>query len=105
VKFEGFDTREEAETLRGPLYVPGEDLRDLEAGEFWEHDVLGSRVVDPEGTELGRITGLERGPGQDRFVVETDRGERYVPVVNEIVVDIDVPARRVTIEPPDGLLD
>jgi 16S rRNA processing protein RimM len=105
VKFEGVESREAAEELRGPLFVPGTDLRALGDDEFWEHDVIGATVVDSAGIELGRVTALEAGPGQDRLVIETERGERYVPVVKEIVQAIDGAGHRITIDPPEGLLD
>jgi 16S rRNA processing protein RimM len=91
--------------LRGALYVPGGDLRELDPGEFWEHEVLGATVVTSDGEEVGRVLAVDHGPGQDRFVVGTERGERYVPIVREIVVDVDTSQARVTIDPPSGLLD
>ena len=105
VKFEGIESREDAGSLRGALYVPADDLRALDEDEFWEHDLLGASVTHPDGTPVGTITAVEPGPGQDRFVVATDRGPRYVPVVREIVVEVDPDAGRVVIDPPPGLLD
>lgn len=105
VKFEDYDGREAAETLRGSLFVESDDLRELDDDEFWEHDVVGATVVDRDGTEIGSVRAIEAGPGQDRLVVTTERGERYIPVVREIVVEVDAAAQRVTVDPPEGLLD
>lgn len=105
MRFEGVTGREQAEGLRGALYVSSEDARELDADEFWEHEVIGALVESLDGSELGRVVGLEHGPGQDRLVVGTPRGERYVPLVAEIVRGVDRQKRRVTIDPPEGLLD
>jgi 16S rRNA processing protein RimM len=37
--------------------------------------------------------------------VDTPRGERLVPMVKEIVPEVDTGARRIVIDPPEGLLD
>ena len=57
------------------------------------------------GREVGRVAGIERGPGQDLWVVSDGAREHLIPAVAEIVVDVDLAARRVVIRPPDGLLD
>lgn len=105
MKFEGVSSREEAEALRGTVFVPSADVRSLEDDEFWEHDLVGCRVYDAAGEELGAIESVRPGPAQDLLVVSTTRGERLVPVVKEIVVEVDAGARRVVLDPPPGLLD
>ena len=104
VKFEGFDDRESAETLRGALWVDASELRPLEEGEFWEHQLDGLAVVDVSGASLGTVKRVDPGPAQDLLVVETGDGERLVPLVAGIVTEVDVNAGRVTIDPPEGLL-
>ena len=105
VKFEGVDDRTAAETMRGPLYVQPDDVRALEEGEWWEHELIGMRVEDPEGRELGRITGVVPRAAQDLLVIETPVGERLVPLVEAIVSEIDRDSRRAVIDAPPGLLD
>ncbi len=105
VRFEGFDDRDAAETLRGALFVPADEARALEVGEFWEHDLEGLEVVHAQpGDVLGTVGYVLEGPAQDLLAVETPAGERLVPLVRAIVVDVDVTAGRVTIDPPEGLL-
>jgi 16S rRNA processing protein RimM len=105
VKFEGVSDREAADSLRGPLYVPAAEARALEPGEFWEHDLQGLDVVRAgTGDAVGTVMHVLEGPAQDLLVVDTPAGERMIPLVAEIVVDVDVAARRVTVDPPEGLL-
>ncbi len=105
VKFEGVDGRTEAEGLRGPLYVPESDARALAGDEFWERDLEGLTAVHARtGAVVGTVSYVRPGPAQDLLVVETTAGERLVPFVSEIVVEVDVAAGRVTIDPPEGLL-
>ena len=105
VKFEGIDTRNDAEGLRGPLYVPLEDARELEADEFWPHELTGCDVILVSGQNVGRISGVVPGAAQDLIEIETDAGARLVPLVKAIVTGVDLDSRLVVIDPPAGLVD
>lgn len=105
VKFEGFDTREQAETLRGPLYVAVEQARALDDDEYWHDDLVGLVVTSREGAELGRVEAVVAGSEQDLLEVATPVGARLVPIVKDIVVSVDVAAGKVVVDPPEGLLD
>jgi 16S rRNA processing protein RimM len=105
VRFEGVTNKERAESLRGALYVAADRLRELGAGEFWHHEVTGCRVVDRAGNAVGTVAQVMAGAAQDLLAVATERGERLVPMVSAIVVEVDVAARLVVIDPPPGLLD
>jgi 16S rRNA processing protein RimM len=104
VKFQGVDTRDDAELLRGPLFVSAEDVRALEDDEFWPHDLEGCAVV-VGGATVGTVTQVLTGPAQDLLEISTERGERLVPFVKEIVTSVDLDERTVSLEPPEGLLD
>jgi 16S rRNA processing protein RimM len=105
VHFEGIQTREEAEGLRGALYVTPEDLRELDDSEFWEHDLVGCAIVDLEGEELGQIDAIIHGAAQDLLEVSTPGGPRFVPLVKALVIAVDLGSHRVTVDVPPGLLD
>ena len=104
VHFEGIDTRDQAMLLRGPLYVEAGEARALDQDEFWHDDLVGCAVVVGDA-EVGTVSGVLTGPVQDLLQVDTERGERLVPLVKEIVTTVDTEARRITISPPEGLLD
>jgi 16S rRNA processing protein RimM len=105
VRFEGVDDRDAAEGLRGALYVPADEVRELEPGEFWESDLKGLDVVHARtGAVVGTVSHVLRGPAQDLLAVETADGERLVPLVAEIVVEVDPGAHKITVDPPEGLL-
>lgn len=105
VTFEGITTRTQAEGLRGALFVAPEHLRDLEAGEYWQHEITGLRVVDRGGGHVGTVARVVPGAAHDLLAVDTERGERLVPAVRAIVVEVDVAAGVVVVDPPTGLLD
>ncbi len=105
VKFEGIDTRDAAEAVRGPLFVPIEEARTLEEDEFWPHDLVGCEVRTADGRAHGTIRHVATGAAHDLLVVDTPVGERMIPLVKDIVRAVDVDARVVVVDPPEGLLD
>lgn len=107
LKFEGCDTMTAAQNLAGGRLVIAEsDLEPLGEGEFFEHQVIGSEAVTSEGRRLGHVTRFMRTGGTDLLVLKSDDGrERLIPFADEICTDVDVRAKRITIDPPDGLLE
>lgn len=106
VRFEGVSTREDAEQLRGSLLtVAAVERRQLTAGEYWEEDLTGLRAVSPGGDELGTVSRVDFGPGQDRLVVVTDDGaEVLVPFVDDIVGE-PLDDGTIVIDSPGGLFE
>lgn len=107
LKFEGYDTMTAAQNLAGGRLVIAEaDLEPLGEGQFFEHQVIGSEAVTPDGRNLGRVTKLMRTGGTDVIVLESADGrEQLVPFADEICTEVDVKAKRITIDPPEGLLE
>ncbi len=109
VAFEEVPDRTGAESLRGTrLVVDGADLQPApdEEDVFSEDQLRGLAVVDPSGTVLGSVGGLELGAAQDRLVVLLPDGRRaQVPFVAALVPEVDLAAGRVVVDAPPGLLD
>jgi 16S rRNA processing protein RimM len=102
VGFEGVEDRTDAEALRGAiLFVAAEELPDLPDDSYWPHDLEGCEVVTEAGASVGVITEVLRNPANDLWV--TERG--MIPAVKEVVVEVDIEARRVVIRDIPGLLE
>jgi 16S rRNA processing protein RimM len=103
---EGVETMDEAELLAGlELRVPESELTALPEGTYYEHDLIGCRLVTTDGREVGTVRTIEGGGGMIRLIAGSGRGEIQVPLVHEICVAIDVVHKRIMIDPPEGLLD
>ena len=98
VRFDAIDGRDEAERWRGTELRAEASDDPGEPDGFWVHELVGSTVVLTDGTEVGVVAEVEANPASDLLVLESGT---LVPVV--FVVGQD--AGRVTIDPPDGLLD
>ncbi len=107
LKFKGYDSMTAAEQLVGGWLVIAEsDTMPLEEDEFYEYDIVGSQAITSEGRVIGQVTALMRTSGHDLLVVQgEDKREHLIPFVDGICTDVDVEARRITIDPPEGLLD
>lgn len=106
VSFEGVDDRTAAEALRGSdLVVPESWLPELQAGEWWPHQLTGCEVVTESGRSLGTITDVIPNPANDLWVArDPDTGaETLVPALRDVLVDVDVAGRRVTVRDVPGL--
>jgi 16S rRNA processing protein RimM len=107
LKFEGYDTMTAAEDLvGGRLVIQESDALELEEDQFYEYQIVGSEVVTTEGEKIGSVTRLMRTGGTDLLVIEGKDGrELLVPFADDICAEVDVKAGRITVNPPDGLLD
>jgi 16S rRNA processing protein RimM len=104
---EGVGDRDGALALRGlvVLVAPG-DLSPLEEGEFYWHELIGCRVETGSGELIGEVAELWSTGPHDVLVVRGEEGRQIlVPTAREIMTDVDPEARRIVIDPPDGLID
>lgn len=106
IRLAGIDTMNAAEALAGTeLRVSVGALQPLPAGSFYHHDLIGCAVLTPSGQAIGRVESVEGTGAGSRLVVQSRSGEILIPLVEGIAVEVDVAARKIVVEPPDGLLD
>lgn len=95
VAFAGVGDRNAADALRGRiLSAPPVDDPD----ELWVHELIGSEVVERDGTSHGRIESVQENPAHDLLVLASGL---LVP----LVFVVEAGDGRVVIDPPDGLFD
>ena len=88
------------------LRVPIDRLAILPPDTFYRHDLIGCVVETTGGTAIGRVDDVEGTMGGSRLVVMPDGGgELLVPLAAGICTVIDPVAKRIVIDPPEGLLE
>jgi 16S rRNA processing protein RimM len=101
----GCNSAEAAGRLVGRLIaVPEAEALPLPPGHFYPWQLQGCRVTTEAGEEVGEVTGIEGSAAQELWLVRGHGREHLIPAVPEIVVEVDLAARRVVIRPPEGLL-
>ncbi len=100
VKLRGVNSINDAEELRGWFIAIRPDQRvELDESSFWIDDLVGIEVVSETGKSLGRITEVLCGRANDVWVTES----ALIPAVKEVVVEVDLPNRRVVVRDVEGL--
>lgn len=104
---EGIADRNAAETLRGTkLYLARSVLPDPAEGEFYWDDLIGLRAELRDGAVLGRVTAVhDYGAGTSLEVARDGGGVVMVPFNGRVVPIVELDAKRLVIDPPEGLLD
>jgi 16S rRNA processing protein RimM len=103
VAFEGIDDATAAEALVGATLGVDRDAVELAADEYFDEDLVGCTLIDGSGNALGEVVAVEHHPAQDFLLVGPRRA--MVPLVRAFVQHVDVPARRIAVDLPPGLLD
>lgn len=111
LQFSGVSSIGEAERLRGRIVlIPREERARLGQNQYYLWELVGCAVVRQGGERVGTVAAVEATGGVDLLRVKAEGDSRSVqdlliPLAEEICTSIDVAARRIVIEPPEGLLD
>lgn len=105
-RLSGVSTKEQADALRGVmLYVDRNKLPNLPDDEFYHADLIGLDVLDTGGQSLGTIRAIHNhGAGDLLEIMGTGlKQPLLVPFTREAVPTVDLTARRVIVDLPEGL--
>ena len=105
IHFDSFTDRDMAELLREQLvYVHVDDAVPLEDGEYYLFQIEGIQVVTEDGETLGHLSGLLETGANDVYIVATpDGGELLLPVIPEVIKNVNVPDGIMTVHLLEGL--
>jgi len=97
-KLEGCSACEMAENLQGSqVAVSSDALPPTENGEYYWRDLIGLKVVNAEGVELGRVSGLLETGANDVLVLEGER-ERLIPFAEQFILKVDLAAGEISVD-------
>ena len=90
LRLNGAQTRDEAEKQRNwMLYVDRAHARELAEDETFICDLIGCRVLDTKGNELGKLTDVLQPGGNDVYVFKTPKGEMLLPALKHVIPSVD----------------
>ena len=107
LKFTGVDSIEAAQDLIGYEFcIPETERVPLNENEYYDFELEGCLVRDSGGREIGKVQRVLKTGATEILEIATEYGSTVlVPLAESIVTDIDIPAKRIVIDPPEGLLE
>ena len=99
---------EDIDDVNGAMRLKGKlvsiDRRDakLPEGGYFSQDIIGARVVDENGAEVGTLAEVLNLPGSDVYVVRGER-EILIPAVPQFILSRDIDAGVITVRMMEGL--
>ncbi len=106
VKLKGLDSIDDVEKYKGwMLKVTEDQLVDLPDDQYYYHEIIGCHVVTDQGEELGTITDILTTGANDVWVVERPKRKPVlIPVIDDVLLGVDVPNKQVRIHLMEGML-
>lgn len=89
-----------------PIYVPSIELKELQDNEYYYHQLEGLTVYSDAGELIGKVDHITKG-GQDILVVKDENSgkEIMIPFVDELVPEVNLEQKTITVNLIDGLVN
>ncbi len=106
VTFDELPDRTAVEAVRGTRLVVDvvADETPDDDGEYYDRQLVGLRVLDAAGSDVGEVVAVIHLPSQDALEVQTGRGVRLIPFVLDLVPEVDLDGGYVRLADVPGLL-
>ena len=103
VQFDAIRDRNEADRWRNRyVLAPRSELPEPGEDEIYLHDLVGLAVEGQGGESIGRVSAYYELPHD--VMIEVDRASDSVMIPYRFVTTVDLDAKRLVVDPPEGLL-
>ena len=98
-QLEGIQDRDQAESLIGwDIFIRAEQLPKTASNEYYWSDLIGLKVENTEGVDLGVINSLLATGANDVIIVQGER-ERCIPFLQgQTIINIDLNATKMIVD-------
>lgn len=102
-------SRNQAEAMVGcGIFIARTSLPPLDEDSHYWVDLIGMAVYDTDEQYIGRIVDIIPTGANDVYVVKTRQSrsadEILLPAIASVVLEVDVPGKRMRVDVPDGLI-
>jgi 16S rRNA processing protein RimM len=111
VKLVGFDSVEAVSVLHNlTVEVERDAAVPLPPGHFYIFDIIGMHVYSETGETLGIIADVLETGSNDVYVIDpivdgaVKKPQILIPALKDVVLEIDVAAKKMTVRLPEGLI-
>ena len=91
--------RNTAETLRDAIVsADSENLSELEQGEYYFEDLIGCKVYNEKGEDLGEVIEVENYGTADIITIHKGFSSIACPFLNDVFVDVDTKSKKIVVD-------
>lgn len=106
LNLEGIDSLEAAEGFRdAEIFIRADALESDREDEYYWFELIGLEVYGHTGRYVGTLEQILPTGGSDVYVVRSKQGEVLIPASREVIEEIDLDNRSMTVFEMEGLLD
>lgn len=91
--------------LKKSIYLPEEELADLDDNQFYDHEISGYQVVDTIKGDIGIVDTVIDLVSNPLLRVELDKKEILIPIFEGLIRKVDREKKVLHIEATEGLID
>ena len=105
MRLSGVNSIDQATALRGSEILIRKDSLKKNQDEFFWYELLGLHVYLTTGEYLGVLKEIFPTGSNDVYVVKNRGREVLIPAIHQVIKEIDIPRKKMSISPLKGLLD
>lgn len=106
VKFEGVDDESVArKLLRKPVYLPDAILPELTGLRFYDHEVVGFKIIDKRFGYVGLLEQVVDLKVNPLLMVLNEDKEILIPLLKDTVLLVDRAKKELHVTTPEGLIE
>ncbi len=101
--FDGYLDCDQVNVFRNKIvYSRSDKLPSLPEGQYYHHQLLGLRVLDETGVELGILSEILETGANDVYVVRSSGGsELLLPAIESVIIKVDLEIGSIISRPPE----
>ena len=84
--------------------MPEDAVAELPRDAYYVYEIEGCSVISEDGELVGIVREVLPMPAHDVFVVDTPEGEVMIPMVRDIVVELNPEESKIVVRPIPGLI-
>ena len=104
--FEEITTVEEAQNYTHAwVKIPVSETLPLAENQFYHFELIGLSVYLDNGAYLGRLEEILETGSNDVFIVRRDHREHLIPALRDVIKEVDIKEKRMTVHHLEGLIE
>jgi 16S rRNA processing protein RimM len=103
IRFKDIDTIEKVEKFRNcNVYIANDNLPKLPQGEYYHHQLLGLKVKNEQGLNIGTLIEIMETGANDVYVIESEDGqEELIPAIKNNILKVDLQEKLMVVKTLD----